>query len=265
MSVESAINPLSLCALRTTFRNAAAETVGTSFFYTHGRDHWLVTAGHNVTGMHANTEQMLPPWQLGNRPVEMEVTGTFEAPDELGMHYRFTSRLYPLYAGNGEAMWIHHPSGFGVDMVALLVDRDDRWENTPVNSPDLPGTIMFEVVAGLDAFVLGYPLDPHMTPNAWMPTWKRATIASEPSHVGSSFLVDTTTRPGMSGAPVFARSTGVAVKYGDRTLGDRYRFMGIYANRILHDDPFFQAQIGTVFKAGAIDEMLEARMYFRPV
>ena len=78
--------------------------------------------------------------------------GTFEAPDATGMHYRFTTATYRLYNESGDGTWMHHPDGFGVDVVGLLVQPSADWQNQAVNDASLKGLGDFSVTAGMDAF-----------------------------------------------------------------------------------------------------------------
>ncbi len=71
------------------------------------------------------------------------------------------------------------------------------------------------VRCGDDAFVLGYP---HFVDGgaSFLPIWKRASIASDPRIAQGPghpprVLVDTATRQGMSGGPVFVRQSGYIV------------------------------------------------------
>jgi len=60
-----------------------------------------------------------------------------------------------------------------------------------------------------ELFVVGFPIGFAYDANLY-PIWKRGTIASDPNltRVGiSKFLIDATTRQGMSGSPVFFRGT----------------------------------------------------------
>jgi hypothetical protein len=78
-----------------------------------------------------------------------------------------------------------------------------------MGSPDLL------VGIGMDVFVLGYPFGPGKT---GLPVWKRGSIASEPDlvpQVENYLLVDTASRPGMSGSPVILRTYGTHMSRGD--------------------------------------------------
>ena len=68
----------------------------------------------------------------------------------------------------------------------------------PVNEL-APGRIA--IMIGMDVFILGYPFG--SGPPAF-PVWKRGSIASEPDLVKTTngyYLIDTASRPGMSGSP----------------------------------------------------------------
>ena len=107
-------------------------------------------------------------------------------------------------------------------------------------------------------------------PTGTIPIWKRASIATEPSLPAFNepcFLVDSATREGMSGSPVVAYATSarhyphLAVNSGEITpetillYKPGLAFLGIYSGRIGVGD-LFEAQIGKVWYASVIDEML---------
>src|SRR5262249_58998676 len=121
-----------------------------------------------------------------------------------------------------------------------------------MGSPDLL------VQIGMDVFVLGYPFGPGKT---GLPVWKRGSIASEPDlvpHVENYLLVDTASRPGMSGSPVILRTYGTHVSPGEVTVaaGAANKFIGVYSGRLHTQDPL-EAQIGMVWSATFIDEIID--------
>jgi hypothetical protein len=103
---------------------------------------------------------------------------------------------------------------------------------------------------GMEVFILGYPFE--IKPPAY-PVWKRGSIASEPQLARLTtdyMLVDTASRPGMSGAPVIRRSwTNHMVEPGVVALVDTpiNRFIGVYSGRVPTDHPH-EAQIGLVWE-----------------
>ena len=127
----------------------------------------------------------------------------------------------PLLDENAEPLWLVHPEHQNkIDLAAIpLPPNLQNVEYFPINN--FPATALAKKV-GVDVFVLGYPFEPKIPS---YPIWKRGSIASEPDLVGSvvadadHFLVDTASRPGMSGAPVILRSWGT-FNIGGRFNGD---------------------------------------------
>lgn len=120
----------------------------------------------------------------------------------------------------------------------------------------------------MDVFVLGFPLG--WTGGAKYPIWKRASLASEPLFDLDGLpkmYIDTATRQGMSGSPVFAKDSGNFFLEGSDTsdplqmkMGEAYRFLGVYSGRIGDDNnkDAFSAQLGIVWKENVIKEIIEA-------
>lgn len=147
----------------------------------------------------------------------------------------------------------------GSDVVAipLPISGDDPIVNIyPINT--LKSEVDLAVEIGMDVFILGYPFG--NDPPAF-PVWKRGSIASEPdlTRIGRGFmLVDTASRPGMSGSPVIRRS------YGFHLLSDgahsiqstpQSKFIGIYSGRLRTKNPM-DAQLGMVWPIEDIEEVV---------
>lgn len=123
---------------------------------------------------------------------------------------------------------------------------------------------------GDELFILGYPRG--ITDHSVEPIWKRATVASDP-HRGwdgqSKFLVDCASREGMSGAPVISYNKRGTVSVGGMThvgSGPAAALQGIYVGRLIdpstkEEDRLFEAQIGTVWKASVIEEIIEGNLF----
>ncbi|AMO70941.1 hypothetical protein AZE99_02895 [Sphingorhabdus sp. M41] len=186
-----------------------------------------------------------------------------------------------LFDKNGAPEWLVHPEYFERVDVAIIELSDDslstflahhsalRLATDPINKLDW---FDFEPAVGDEAFVLGFPLS--LNRGHGFPLWKRATIATEPSFNISDLpltLFDTATRRGMSGSPVFLRRSGLTYPRGvtppqnsiggDAVLGEVNCFYGIYSGRIIdvdlnEEDNEFQAQLGRVWKASVIQEIL---------
>ncbi len=99
-----------------------------------------------------------------------------------------------------------------------------------------------------------------------MPIWKRANIASEPDiNIDQlpKLLIDTATRKGLSGSPVIMKRSGIhGFEHGqpkpDSLIGTIRNFVGIYSGTIGEDE--LKAQLGIVWKAHVIDEIIDSNM-----
>ena len=120
---------------------------------------------------------------------------------------------------DGSCKWLQHGIlGQHLDVAALKLDL------LPTFSPRTFVDRAFverdmAVLAGSEVFVLGYPLG--LTKQQKLPVWKRASIASEPAlniDLGPAILIDSATKKGMSGAPVFAVSRGTFVSQSRETF-----------------------------------------------
>jgi hypothetical protein len=110
----------------------------------------------------------------------------------------------------------------------------------------------------MEVFILGYPFGPEPP---YFPVWKRGNIASEPDLVrlGSQYLlVDSASRPGMSGAPVIRRSwTNHLVDSNFVARNDMIatKFIGVYSGR-RHTKDTSDAQLGMVWPEFYINEII---------
>ena len=129
----------------------------------------------------------------------------------------------------------------------------------PINK--LPRTPL-SVQIGMDVFVLGYPFG--SAPPSF-PVWKRGSIASEPELVRLGekyYLVDTASRPGMSGGPVVLRTYGAHLTESgpSMTTEPATKFLGIYSGRLHTKDPE-DAQLGEFGRNRSVSEIVEANTF----
>ena len=78
-------------------------------------------------------------------------------------------------------------------------------------------------------------------------------------HFDKYLLVDTASRPGMSGSPVILRTYFMHVTQENKitvTSGPANKFIGVYSGRLHTQDPL-EAQIGMVWSATFIDEIID--------
>jgi hypothetical protein len=141
----------------------------------------------------------------------------------------WTPREEPLKDSSGDRRWHAHPDGSNVDIAALPLQNTDS-----VTTYTLDLDLANEGLAlqpAMAVSIVGFPLGE--TASGAFPIWKTGHIASDPDVDYRSdpvFLVDATTRSGMSGSPVYRREYG-AVRKG----GGRYEAWDRVINPILGD------------------------------
>jgi len=163
-----------------------------------------------------------------------------------------------LFDQAGNPVWlIHTVHGRSVDVVAIpLPAPPDHLHFRPIN---VMSSDPLQVSVGMDVFILGYPFG-YQAPG--YPVWKRGSIASEPQLAPLThryMLVDSASRPGMSGAPVIQRSWGnhmldnggVAMGPGSAT-----RFLGVYSGRLHTNDPN-DPQLARVWPQSLLEEIIQ--------
>jgi hypothetical protein len=185
--------PLRLCANKEEMGDA------TGFIWKDGEQHYLITNWHVVTGRNAQTGKLVTTarpnmirtmfntriMDFGKQPWDIAIRDTDDHP-----------------------LWLTHPlrqRGSDVVAIPLPIRGDDPIVNMyPINTLKSEADLAIRI--GMDVFVLGYPFG---TAPPGFPVWKRGSIASEPdlTRIGTGYmLVDTASRPGMSGALSFGEA-----------------------------------------------------------
>lgn len=101
-----------------------------------------------------------------------------------------------------------------------------------------------------------------------MPVWKQGSFASEPylapDHDQLYLIVDSASRPGMSGSPVIQRVHGIVefedgqhgrIRNGDGAMS----FVGVYSGRF-HTKNAVDAQLGRVWPRRLVEEIVTNAM-----
>lgn len=158
-------------------------------------------------------------------------------------------------------LWLVHP-GRRADIAVLPLPFRPEELIIALYPLNILANAALRIEIGMEVFILGYPFK--IEPPAY-PVWKRGSIASEPQLARLTtdyMLVDTASRPGMSGAPVIRRSwTNHMVDPGVVALVDTplNKFIGVYSGRVPTDHPH-EAQIGLVWDGSLIDEIIAGNM-----
>ncbi len=227
---------------------------GTAFFWGVGKDVYLVTNGHNVTGIHPETGKHLDKINAA-QPDAIE----FDCFRGEGINDRVRVKV-DLYDKEGMPLWFEHPRyGPKVDVVCLKLSLDDRYAVSAINHAP---SAMFKTAIADDVFILGFPRN--IGPERF-PVWKRASIATELeiSIDGlPKFLVDTASSQGMSGSPVIRRESST-IKHPDGSISFArqpvFAFIGIYSGRVNMDEGI-TAQLGIVWHASVIGDIINGAM-----
>ena len=231
-------------------------STGTGFIYARNDDFYLITNWHNVTGRDPATLEC-----LSDKMAVPDVVVTYF------LHERepITHKVVQIKLYTDEDMqiplWLEHPvHGKSVDVVAIKLKEAivNSCKLFPINQIKFDEAT--ERVAD-EIFVVGYPFGEATYP--YLPIWKKASIASEPDidiDQLPKFLIDTATRPGLSGSPVMMQRTGIhgfvdGEPTPDSLIGTIRKFSGVYSGRIGDDEA--KAQLGIVWKAKVIDEIID--------
>jgi len=162
---------------------------------------------------------------------------------------------------NDKPLWLVHP-GRRVDVAVLPIPFRPKELLIALYPLNVLANAKLRIEIGMEVFILGYPFE--IKPPAY-PVWKRGSIASEPQLVRITtdyMLVDTASRPGMSGAPVIRRSwTNHMIEPGFIATVDTpiNKFIGVYSGRLPTDHPY-EAQIGLVWADYLIDEIIAGNL-----
>ena len=249
------IDPLSGSSLRVEpFFGQQPLATATGFTISLGDRSYLITNWHVVTGRDADTDACLDRKNAG---VPDRLVVRFHAKNMLGT---WATLEIPLFSSDGIPVWIEHPLGSKVDVVALPLDPPANVAIYPLDLSLAKTDIV--VSPAMPVSVIGFPLG--LSAGESWPIWKTGHVASDPDmdfQPGRpAFLIDATTRSGMSGAPVVLRlNGGYFNSEGGYTMagGISTKFMGVYAGRI-HED----SEIGRVWRPFVIKEVLDQKLLF---
>ncbi len=246
-----------------------------------GKDH-LITARHNVTGRHWQTDEFLAdnftvnPTHLrvllfAHSPERWKVSVSEHDPRFASLQVLLKPHIIPLIGENWKPIWMQHPE-LGGDMDVAVVPFSappdsmvQSWEKSP-RRPEPEATPWPQLSAGQDVFIIGYPYGLSIGP--LLPLWIRGTVASDPAFgyqaSGKSYplwLIDARTRPGNSGAPVLRhRLPATPVIRNDNlpaiTRGSDSDLVGVYSGRTSDE-----SDLGFVWHIDEVDEICRRGVY----
>ncbi len=227
---------------------------GTGFFYRANVQDFILTARHNLTGRHWETNEFLSQ-NYSVAPTHLRVTlreapppqGYSTTPGSAAIQIRLKQYLVPLIDAEWKPVWREHPD-YGADMDVAAVPfknpEPDKIQALPWEPQPEDGAAS-KLWVTQDLSIAGYPF--RLTSGPGLPLWIRGTVASEPAFYYAHreknlplFLIDARTRSGQSGSPVILfRLPNSPIPSDDGTfrysLGTYTRLLGVYTGRISKD------------------------------
>lgn len=240
-------------------------STGTGFIYEFDSKYYLITNGHNVTRVNPETNESIV--NTAAFPAKICTKVKIKQGDDIYLYEELIDiDLYEDQEFKHPRWYIHPKHGYKVDVVAILIDEiknvNESFKLFPINKIKFDSEYWTKVAD--DVFILGYPFD--ICDDLELPIWKRGAISSEPLIDMSGLpkiLVDTATRPGMSGSPVVlirrgfhSLNEGEHLRREDK-IGTIRNFVGVYSGRIGAREELL-AQLGIVWKSEVIEEILRA-------
>jgi Trypsin-like peptidase domain len=170
----------------------------------------------------------------------------------------FIPKILSLLDQERNPIWIEMPSfGKKYDIAAIEFQIDDPQISVCcLSSESSPYNHIPQVTS--EVYIVGFPLG--LAVNDKFPVWKRGSIATEMGidYAGlPMFVVDSATREGMSGSPVFWRSIGLIDPLRGNVLinGQTYTsFLGVYSGRYEGNEN--GAQLARVWRANLIEDLV---------
>jgi hypothetical protein len=242
------IDPLSVTSLSLKIRRDAAEIgVATGFVVKKGERYYLVTNRHVVLGCGQD-----------QNPANV---GAWICANKLAIYHNQLGRLgswvwvtEDLYDSDGKPRWFEHPTLNGAaDIVALPLANTGNVQFYPLDMNLEKADVV--ISPGESVSIVGFPFG--LAQEGGLPVWKTGTVASDLDinfRGKPVFLVDTTSRPGMSGSPVYALRSGYVHTSKANVIGGGpvTKFLGVYSEQM----PL--AEIGGVWKAGAVAALYDS-------
>ncbi len=240
------IDPLSCVSLRVELRaRGNLLSTASAFVVQDDTGSYLVSNWHVLAGRHPNTDQPLS--DAGALPDEIVIV---HHTQQLGS-WKLMSQ--PLVDAEAKPLWIEHPGGREIDIAALPLDlADPEIKTYPLDLALAEHDVRLQPAMAVS--IIGYPFG--LATGVAFPIWKTGHIASDPDINYDDkpvFLIDATTRGGMSGSPVvYQSSSGYLSKGGALRMGGSVTaFLGVYSGRIRDD-----SEIGRVWRPKLVGELL---------
>lgn len=220
---------------------------GTGFIIRKDGVPYLITNLHNVTGIDYWNGKFFDSKKRTPNTLIIE----HHLKDRLG---NWISKKEHLYSGITKRWNDLKIDGNIMDVISLRLSDTVGISIYPINLNNSADAFRF--IPGTQGYVIGYPFG--ISASKQYPVWKTVFTASELDDNYLElpvFLIDGTTRRGMSGSPVILTGDHIVVEKATKkkieVTTDGYYFIGIFSG---HIDAM---ELGAVFKVEVISELIK--------
>ena len=231
------------------FFDSAYLSSATGFVIEKDSKYYLATNWHVVSGRHPKTNK--PISSTGVIPNKMRVW--HNQKDKLG---NWIAKDYPLQE-KGASLWKEIDIGSEKADVVILPFEDSGDISLYPLDLNLKDVDLL-VSPSEDLSIIGFPYG--KASDGKFAIWKSGNLASDEDINYDNkpiFLIDATTKGGMSGSPVFAIRIGqVRSSQGLNIGSSATRFLGVYSGRITGEGVEDIPDIGLVWKTSVLDQLL---------
>ena len=229
-----------------TYRGEQKAGVATGFVVEKNDSYYLITNWHVVTCRN--------PYN-NNRPLS---TTRVVDPNILRVWFHglnlgdWVHKEFDLINDSGDNLWFEHERGEEIDVVAVPVEISD---DIKIYDMDLTLADFDLMIYPSEAVsIIGFPMG--LTSGGKLPIWKTGHVASDIDidwDGKPAFLIDATTKSGMSGSPVIAKRVCIYQTSQTNRIGNAVRFLGVYSGREIGASGI---EVGLVWKPRVISEIL---------
>lgn len=262
---------------------------GTAFCYDSGEKIYLVSNWHMFSGKNPNPDSngIYQPSNIYGAIPNYVKASIYGWDSNNQKHFGVgTEVLLPLLDSKNNPLYLSRQLNNGeyIDIACLPFDIDKShpyWKglgNPLCVNTVYPEKFLSEYILHPtdDVYILGYPFG--KLKDQYLPIWKRGSIASATLYAGYKTYVDTATKSGMSGSPVFHihKDEKSFFKYREQIINEeriyKTEFIGIYSGRIIENnttkedskiikdcDLLPTAQLGIIWNKSALESIISPK------
>jgi hypothetical protein len=228
-----------------TYLNERQIVVATGFIVKKEDSYYLITNWHVVTCRNPLNNQPI----LETGIADPNILKVWFHGQQLG---HWLQKEVNIIDQSGNKLWLEHERGREVDVVAIPLNTS---ADIKIYDIDLELADFDLMIYPSEAVsIIGFPEG--ITSEGKFPIWKTGHIASDIDIDWGgkpAFLIDATTKSGMSGSPVIAKRVSIYQTSGGNKIGNAVRFLGVYSGREIDVS---EIEIGFVWKPRVISEIL---------